>query len=45
MRLGYVIAEQEIIFNNGDGFIKPDTAFIRNLFEEKKGNVKIMQEN
>jgi thiamine-monophosphate kinase len=40
VRLGYVIAEQEIIFNKGDGYIKPDTSFLRNLYEEKKGNVK-----
>jgi len=40
VQLGNVIAEQEIIINKGDGYIKPDTAFIRNLFEEKKGNVK-----
>lgn len=40
LRMGYVVPEKEIIFNNGKGYIKPDTGYIRNLYEEKKGNVK-----
>ncbi|MCI0473902.1 MAG: AIR synthase related protein, partial [Ignavibacteria bacterium] len=40
VQLGNVIAEQEIIFKTNDGFIKPDTGYIRNLYEGKKGNVK-----
>lgn len=39
LRIGIVIPEQEIIFNNGKGYIKPYTEYIRNLYEDNKDNI------